>query len=396
MLKANSLLSLAAVASLGLILVGCQEQKAAAPGAGGAPPPPVVRYTTVAPSALSVTVDLPGRTNPFRVAEIRPQVTGIVLKRLFQEGADIQAGDQLYQIDPATYEAALAVAQADVQKAEANLSAARNKASRYSDLVRKSVVSNQDYDDAVASLRQSEAQVASAKAARHLAQINLDYTKVFAPISGRIGKSAVTEGALVTANQATALVTIQQLDPIYVDVTQTASELMKIRQDMESGRVRTAALDSIPVTVFLNSAGKDTPYDHRGTMKFLDVTVDPGTSSVQLRAVFPNPTQSLLPGLFVRTRVEQGVAENAIAVPQASVVRGPDGSAAVWVINAEDSVERRPVQTDRIIGKSILITGGLKAGDRVVVEGLLQMRPGAKVKPVPVEETVAAAPKTAP
>lgn len=396
MLKANSLLSLAAVASLGLILVGCQEQKAAAPGAGGAPPPPVVRYTTVAPSALSVTVDLPGRTNPFRVAEIRPQVTGIVLKRLFQEGADIQAGDQLYQIDPATYEAALAVAQADVQKAEANLSAARNKANRYSDLVRKSVVSNQDYDDAVASLRQSEAQVAAAKAARHLAQINLDYTKVFAPISGRIGKSAVTEGALVTANQATALVTIQQLDPIYVDVTQTASELMKIRQDMESGRVRTAALDSIPVTVFLNSAGKDTPYDHRGTMKFLDVTVDPGTSSVQLRAVFPNPTQSLLPGLFVRTRVEQGVAENAIAVPQAAVVRGPDGSAAVWVINAEDSVERRPVQTDRIIGKAILITGGLKAGDRVVVEGLLQMRPGAKVKPVPVEETVAAAPKTAP
>ena len=320
MFRSNSFMTLAAAAALIAVLAGCNQQKQAAgqPPAGG---PPEVSVITIGPQPLTVTTELPGRTAAYRVAEIRPQVSGIVLKRLFREGSEVKAGDQLYQIDPAIYEAALASAQADVQKAEANLQAARNKAGRYGDLVKNSVVSKQDFDDVQATLKQAEAQLAAAKAAYNLANINLSYTKVFAPISGRIGKSAVTEGALVTASQATALATIQQFDPIYVDVTQTASQLMKLREDMATGRIRPAEPGKIPVTLFLNSNGDNTPYPAKGELQFSDVTVDAGTSSVQLRAVFPNPNKELLPGLFVRARVEQGVAENAITVPQAAVSR---------------------------------------------------------------------------
>ncbi|MGQ9367477.1 efflux RND transporter periplasmic adaptor subunit [Azospirillum sp. ST 5-10] len=388
MSKANAFLSVAVAAFLPVALAGCDEptQAAGRPAAG----PPEVAVMTVEPAPLAITTELPGRTAAYRVAEIRPQVGGIVLKRLFREGSDVRAGDQLYQIDPATYEASLASAEADVRKAEANLQAARNKAARYTDLVRRSVVSKQDYDDAEASLKQSEAQLAAAKAARNLARINLDYTRVVAPISGRIGKSAVTEGALVTANQATALATIQQLDPIYVDVTQTASQLMRLRQDMASGRIRPAEPDRIPVTLFAGAT--DTPYARRGELQFSDVTVDPGTSSVQLRAVFPNPDQDLLPGLFVRARIEQGVADGAITVPQAAVARGADGGAYVWVVGADDTVAQRPIVADRAVGNAWLVTDGLRAGDRVVVEGLQKVRPGAAVKALPAADTVAALP----
>ncbi|MBP2314567.1 membrane fusion protein (multidrug efflux system) [Azospirillum soli] len=385
----NALLSLAVAASLTVALGACQDQKKAggpAPAAG----PVEVAVTTIEPQRLAVTTELPGRTAAFRVAEIRPQVSGIVLKRFFQEGSDVKAGDQLYQIDPATYEAALAVAQADIQKAEANLQAARNKAARYNDLVRNSVVSKQDYDDAMASLKQNEAQLAAAKAAHNLARINLDYTKVFAPISGRIGKSAVTEGALVTANQATALATIQQLDPIYVDVTQTASQLMQLRHAMESGRIRPAEPGKIPVSLFLHAA--EAPYAQRGELQFSDVTVDPGTSSVQLRAVFPNPNRDLLPGLFVRARVEQGVAEGAIAVPQAAVTRGPNGGAQVFVVGEDNKATLRPIKTERAVGNAWLVSDGLRPGERIVVEGLQKVRPGAEVKPIPAPSTVAALP----
>ncbi len=387
MFKAKALLSLAAAAALTVALAGCNEK-----GQAGGPPaagPAEVAVATIEPQRLAITTELPGRTAAFRVAEIRPQVSGIVLKRFFREGSDVKAGDQLYQIDPATYEAALASAQADIQKAEANLQAARNKAARYGDLVKRGVVSKQDYDDAAASLKQNEAQLASAKAAYNLARINLDYTKVFAPISGRIGKSAVTEGALVTANQATALATIQQLDPIYVDVTQTASQLMKLRQDMATGRIRPAEPGKIPVSLFL---GADAPYGQRGELQFSDVTVDPGTSSVQLRAVFPNPNLDLLPGLFVRARVEQGVAEGAITVPQAAVTRGPDGTAQVWVVGKDNKASLRPIKTERAVGNAWLVSEGLSAGDRVVVEGLQKIKPGAEVKPVPVQSAVAALP----
>ncbi|MCW2238778.1 efflux RND transporter periplasmic adaptor subunit [Azospirillum canadense] len=387
MVKANALLSMAVAAGLTVALGGCQEKKQAA-ATPPAAPPAEVSVATIEPQRLPVTTELPGRTAAYRVAEIRPQVSGIVLKRFFREGSDVKAGDQLYQIDPATYEAALASAQADIQKAEANLQAARNKASRYGDLVKSSVVSKQDFDDVTATLKQNEAALAASKAAYNLARINLDYTRVFAPISGRIGKSAVTEGALVTANQAMALATVQQLDPIYVDVTQTASQLMQLRQDMATGRIRPAQPGKIPVSLFLSAA--DAPYGQRGELQFSDVTVDPGTSSVQLRAVFPNPNQDLLPGLFVRARVEQGVAENAIAVPQAAVTRGPDGAAQVWIVGDDNKVSQRIIKTERAVGNAWLVSDGLHPGERIVVEGLQKVKPGAPVKPVPVQSTVAA------
>ncbi len=396
MSRSNPFKTLAAAACLIALLAGCNQQKQASgqPQGGG---PPEVSVLTIEPQRLTVTTELPGRTAAYRIAEIRPQVSGIVLKRLFREGSEVKAGDQLYQIDPATYEASLASAQADVQKAEANLQAARNKASRYGDLVKNSVVSKQDFDDVQASLKQNEAQVAAAKAAYNLASINLNYTKVFAPISGRIGKSAVTEGALVTANQATALATIQQFDPIYVDVTQTASQLMKLREDMATGRIRPAEPGKIPVTLFLNSngSGDDTAYPAKGELQFSDVTVDAGTSSVQLRAVFPNPNKELLPGLFVRARVEQGVAENAITVPQAAVARGPDGSARVWVVGTDNKVNPRTIKTERAVGNVWLVSDGLAVGERVVVEGLQKVKPGAEVKPVPAQNALASLPEKA-
>ena len=396
MSRSNSFMTLAAAACLIALLAGCNQQKQAGgqPQGGG---PPEVSVLTIEPQRLTVTTELPGRTAAYRIAEIRPQVSGIVLKRLFREGSDVKAGDQLYQIDSATYEASLASAQADVQKAEANLQAARNKASRYGDLVKNSVVSKQDFDDVQASLKQNEAQVAAAKAAYNLASINLNYTKVFAPISGRIGKSAVTEGALVTANQATALATIQQFDPIYVDVTQTASQLMKLREDMATGRIRPAEPGKIPVTLFLNSngSGDDTAYPAKGELQFSDVTVDAGTSSVQLRAVFPNPNKDLLPGLFVRARVEQGVAENAITVPQAAVARGPAGSARGGVVGADNKVNPRTIKTERAVGNVWLVSDGLAVGERVVVEGLQKVKPGAEVKPVPAQNALASLPEKA-
>ena len=387
--RANTFLTLAAAATLTLALAGCKEPVQAG-GPMAAAGPVEVGVIEIAPQSLAVTTELPGRTAAYRVAEVRPQVSGIVLKRFFREGSDVKAGDQLYQIDPATYQAALDSAKADLQKAEANLQAARNKEMRYRDLTKRSVTSKQDYDDVLASLKQNEAQVAAAKAALDLARINLDYTKVFAPISGRIGKSAFTEGALVTANQATALATIQQLDPIYVDVTQTASQLMRLRQDMESGRIRPSEPGKIPVILFLGSP--EDPYHQRGELQFSDVTVDPGTSSVQLRAVFPNPDLNLLPGLFVRARVEQGVAEGAITVPQSSVARAPDGSAQVWVVGDDNKVTLRTIKAERTIGNSWLVSEGLNPGDRVVAEGLQKVRPGAEVKPVPAKSTVAALP----
>lgn len=397
MSRSNPFMTLAAAACLIAVLAGCNQQKQAGGAPQGAGGPPEVSVATIEPQRLTVTTELPGRTAAYRIAEIRPQVSGIVLKRLFREGSEVKAGDQLYQIDPATYEASLASAQADVQKAEANLQAARNKASRYGDLVKNSVVSKQDFDDVQATLKQNEAQVAAAKAAYNLTSINLNYTKVFAPISGRIGKSAVTEGALVTANQATALATIQQFDPIYVDVTQTASQLMKLREDMATGRIRPAEPGKIPVTLFLNSngSGDDTAYPAKGELQFSDVTVDAGTSSVQLRAVFPNPNKELLPGLFVRARVEQGVAENAITVPQAAVARGPDGSARVWVVGADNKVNPRTIKTERAVGNVWLVSDGLAAGERVVVEGLQKVKPGAEVKPVPAQNALAALPEKA-
>ncbi|MBB6209393.1 efflux RND transporter periplasmic adaptor subunit [Novispirillum itersonii] len=360
-----------------LILAACDEapkQQAAAPGGGM--PPVEVAVITATPSNVPVTTDLPGRTTAFRVAEVRPQVSGIVLKRLFEEGSDVQAGQQLYQIDPAPYQAVVQSAQADLVKARASLKSVEAKAARYAELVKINAVSRQDYDDVIASLDQAKAQIQVAQAAIDTARINLDYTKVYAPIAGRIGKSAVTEGALVTANQTTSMALITQLDPIYVDLNQSSADLMRMKQAAAAGSVQRK--DAAPVTLLLDGVSK--PYAHTGELKFSDVTVDESTGSVQVRAVFPNPDRDLFPGLFVRARIEQGVRDNVFLIPQQAVVRTPAGATQVWVVNADNTVAPRPVETTQAAGDSWIVTGGLTAGDKVVTAGIQKIKPGATVR----------------
>ncbi|EPY00815.1 efflux RND transporter periplasmic adaptor subunit [Magnetospirillum fulvum] len=375
--------TLAVLALAVLVTTGCDDKKQAN---GPRPTGPVeVVAITVEPSRVALTTELPGRTTAYRVAEVRPQVNGIVLKRLFQEGSEVKAGQQLYQIDPATYQAAVNSAQADLVKARASLKSVEAKASRYEDLVRINAVSRQDYDDAIASLDQAKAQIQVADAALQTARINLGYTKVFAPISGRIGKSSVTEGALVTANQTTSLATITQLDPIFVDVSQSSSELIRLRHTMSPNGTEAKAA---PVTLTLD--GTSQPYDQPGRLEFSEVTVDQTTGAVQLRAVFPNPRHDLYPGLFVRARIEQGVKEQAIQVPQKALVRGADGSASVWVIGPDNKVAPRPVKVSQAVGDTWIVESGLAAGDQVVIEGLQKIRPGAEVRVAPAKTAPAA------
>lgn len=388
-LRAVSLVSVLAVA---VALSACDDNKQAQAPAG--PPPVEVNVQTLAARTVALTTELPGRTAAYRVAEVRPQVSGIVQKRLFEEGSHVKAGQQLYQIDPATYQAALQSAQADVVKARATLKSIEAKAERYADLVKINAVSKQEYDDVVASLDQAKASILVANAAVETARINVGYTKVYAPIDGVIGKSSVTEGALVTANQTTSLATITQLDPIYVDVSQSSSELMRLRQAVAAGTVRAGQADQAPVS--LRFDGSAQAYPHMGQLKFADVTVDPSTGAVQVRAVFPNPEKLLYPGLFVRARIEQGSRDGALLVPQRALVRNPDGSAAVWVVGADNKVAPRPVTTSQVVGDSWLIDAGLAVGDRVVVEGLQKIRPGAEVRPVEAGAAAAAQPAAAP
>jgi membrane fusion protein (multidrug efflux system) len=284
----------------------------------------------------------------------------------------------LYQIDPATYQAAFASAKAAEARAEANLVPARLKEERFRDLVKIKAVSQQDYDDAGATLKQAEADVASAKAAVETARINLAYTKITAPISGRIGRSTVTNGALVTANQPAALATIQQLSSIYVDVTQSSADLLKLKQNLASGLLKNSETAKVKLLLEDGSA-----YPVAGSLKFSEVTVDQSTGSITLRAVFPNPKQTLLPGMFVRATLEEGVSEQAILVPQRGVTRNPAGAALVMVVGTEEKVEPRPIKVVRTVGESWLVSEGLKAGDRVILEGIQKARPGTPVKAVP-------------
>lgn len=343
----------------------------AAPG-GGAMPPPAVTVHTVKTESIALTQDLPGRTQAFKVAEIRPQVTGIIIDRLFEEGSDVTEGQQLYQIDPAPYQAAYDSAAADLQKAEANTKSTEAKEARYQKLVKIGGVSKQEYDDMVATLAQSKADVAIATAALATAKINLDYTKVFSPINGRIGKSAVTEGALVTAGQSAPLATVQQLDKIYVDLTQSAADLRKMRRSADSNTITTATLII---------EGETEPYAEEGTVQFADVTVDAGTGTVQLRALFDNPRLELLPGLFVKARIAYDNRADAILVPQQAVARNPDGSTTVFTVDAESKVAVTPVTLGQAVGNRWLIESGLTAGDRVIVEGTMKVGPGAPVNP---------------
>jgi len=377
-----------------LLVTGCNKPKS-----GGPPPsgPPEVGIVVVKPEKVSLTTELSGRTVSQLVAEVRPQVGGIIQKRMFTEGSDVKAGQILYQIDPATYQAVFASAKASEARAEANLIAVRLKAGRYQDLVKINAVSQQDNDDAQAALKQSEADLALTRAAVETARINLAFTRVTAPISGRIGRSTVTDGALVTASQPAALATIQQLDSMFVDVTQSTADLLKLKQNLANGIMKNGGSAQAPVKLLLEDGSQ---YPLTGMLKFSEVTVDQSTGSVTLRALFPNPKHSLLPGMFVRAILEEGINEKAILIPQRGVTRNAKGDALVMLVGAEDKAEPRQIKVVRTVGDSWLVSEGLKAGDRVILEGLQKARPGTPVKAVPFGSAPAApstgAPQTAP
>ena len=358
---------------LSLMLLACEEGGKGAPGSSG---PREVVIIKLEPRREVYTTALAGRIASFQVAEVRPQVGGILQQRLFTEGADVKAGQALYQIDPATYEAALDSAQAALMKAEANVTPARLKAERFRELLAIKAVSKQEYDDAQAAFKQAEADVAVNRAAVKTARINLEYTKVRSPISGRIGKSAFTPGALVTANQAQALTSVRQLDPVYVDITQSSQDLLRLRAQFTNGELRSAA-EEAPVRLKLENGAM---YPHEGRLQFTDVSVDESTGMVSLRALFPNPEHILLPGMYVRAVIAEGVDENALLVPQRALRRDPKGQAAVLLVDGGGKVDVRLVDVGRTVGDSWQVLSGLKPGDRVIVEGGQNVRPGMSVK----------------
>jgi membrane fusion protein (multidrug efflux system) len=314
------------------------------------------------------------------VAEVRARVNGIVQKRLFAEGSDVKEGQKLFLIDPAPYEAALDGAKAALARAEATLGNARVQAARHAELIKTNVVSQQDHDNAMAALKTAEADVAAARAAEQTARINLGFTTVTAPVSGRIGRSAVTEGAYAQASQATLLATIQQIDPMYVDLAQSADDVLRLKRDLQSGKLQGAGQGQARV-LLVTDDGRE--YAHAGTLQFTDVTVDPGTGSIVLRALFPNPKGELLPGMFVRARLDEGVNPAALLVPQVGVTRDQKGLPVALVVTPEKKVERRQIVTDRAVGTAWLVTAGIKPGEQVIVEGVQKVRPGALVNPVP-------------
>jgi membrane fusion protein, multidrug efflux system len=367
-------------AALLSLLAGCGDKLPSAQAQGtGTPPPPEVAVVTIAPERIVIATELPGRLESTRVAQVRARVPGIVLKRVFREGSDVKAGDVLFRIDPAPYQASVNSAQAVLAKAEANLAQATLKAQRYKPLVETNAISKQEYDDALTAQKQAAADVASAKAARDTARLNLGYATVTAPISGRIGRAQVTEGALVGQGEATPLATIQQLDPIFVNLTQSSSDMMRLQQAMANGQLKSMGKGNAKVTLV---AEDGRTYGQAGKLLFSDVSVDEATGSVTLRAEFPNPERTLLPGMYARARLEQAVNEQAITVPQQAVQRTPDG-ASVMVVAADGKVAAQPIQTGTAQGNKWVVTQGLKNGDRVIVEGLQKAKPGATVKPVP-------------
>jgi len=372
---------------LAMTLTACGQD-----GGGGADmgtmPPPEVTVVAVNPAPYTLTAELTGRVTPYQVAEIRPQVSGIIKDRLFTEGSDVKVGQPLYQIDPATYRAALAQAQADLKSAEAQLTSVKARASRYKELVAIKGVSQQEYDDAIADLGAREAAVAAAKAALETARINLDYASLSSPIAGRVGRSRVTPGALVTAGQAEMLTSVTQLDPIYIDLTQSADSVAALRRQVAAGEATIADGGKLKVKLILPDG---TPYAEDGALDFSDITVDEGTGTVGLRATFPNPRLELLPGMFVRAVVDQGTRADAMLVPQQAVIIGPGGVATTMVVGNEDKVEIRPVTAAKAVGDQWVVTKGLAPKERVIVQGVLKAAPGAQVKPVPYNPAPAAA-----
>ena len=342
-------------------------------------PVPTVGIYEVQPQSLTLNAELAGRTAAYKIADVRPQVSGIVIDRAFREGAVVELGQILYQIDPATYQAAYDSAKATLARDAAAFTTTRLKAERYADLVKVNAVSQEAYDEADAAMKQAQATVAMDKAALQSARIALDYTQVSAPIAGRIGRSTITQGALVTGNQATALATIRQLDPIYVDVTQSSAELLRLKRALSNGEFQRPEQLSAKVELILEDGSL---YAHKGELKFSEVTVDESTGSVTLRALFPNPEQQLLPGMYVRAQVLEGIRQQAILVPQQAVTRDAKGNASVLVLNSEDQVEVRALEVARAVGNQWLIRTGLTAGDRVIVDGLQKVRPGSKANAI--------------
>lgn len=369
-------LTLAAALASACMLVACGKPPGGPPPAQGTPEVGVV---TVQPQRVAITAELPGRTTPFLIADVRPQVGGIVKARKFREGSDVKAGEMLYQIDPATYRASHDSNVAALAKAQASLKTTRLKAERYKELVAIQAVSQQDYDDAAASLAQGEADVASARANVETSRINLAYARIDAPISGRIGKSTVTPGALVTASQATALATIQQLDPIYVDVTQSSAAMLQLKQAMARGDLQKSGAHAARVRLLLEDGSA---YPLEGKLEFSDVTVDQNTGAITLRAVFPNPNADLLPGMYVRAVLQEGVKEQALLVPQQAVSRDSTGKPVAYVVDAQHKLQRRMLETERAIGDQWLVKSGLQAGDQLVVDGQQRAAPGVEVKTV--------------
>jgi membrane fusion protein (multidrug efflux system) len=356
-------------------LVACSKEQSAQQGQ----PPTEVAIVTVDTKPLAVTTELPGRIEATRIAQVRARVSGIVLQRTFREGSEVKSGEVLFRIDPAQYKASSDSALATLAKAEANLSQATLKAQRYKPLVEVHAISKQEFDDATSAQKQAEADVAAAKAAVQTANLNLGYATVTSPISGRIGRAQVTEGALVGQGDATVLATVQQLNPIYVNLTQSSSDLLKLRKAMADGELKSVGPNQAGVTLIMENGEA---YPHTGKLLFSDVTVDEGTNTVSLRAEFPNPDRALLPGMYVRTKLDQAIDETAITVPQQAVQHGPTG-ASVMVVGADNKVAARPVTTGASYQTQWIITDGLDAGDRVIVEGLQKTAPGATVTPVP-------------
>ena len=361
--------------------------------AGPPPAPPEVSVVTVERATVPFTIELPGRTTAYRIAQVRARVDGIVLKREFIEGSDVKAGQRLYQVDPAPYRATLDSAQAMLQKAQANVVALNAQAGRYKALLADNGVSKQDYDNAVSAQGQAIADVASGNAAVQTAKINLGYTSVAAPIGGRVGLSQVTEGAYVQSSAATPLTTIQQIDPIYVDLNQSSVQGLRLRRDIATGKVKINGPNQAKVTVILEDG---TEYPTLGTLQFTDITVDPSTGSVTVRAVIPNPNHVLLPGMFVRARVDAGVNENALLVPQAGVTHNPQGQATALVVGPDNKVAVRTIGAARTFGPNWVVDEGLSEGDKVIVSGVQKVQPGMLVRAVQATTTAVAADTSAP
>jgi membrane fusion protein, multidrug efflux system len=377
----NRLITTILVLVLGFLFTACgKSREKSGPPSGGNPEVAVV---VIKEEPVTLTTELPGRTSPYLVAEVRPQVNGIIKKQLFTEGSDVKAGDVLYQIDPAPYQAAYNNARAALTRGEANLPALQSRVARYQELVGLNAVSQQDLDDASSALKQAEAEVEVSKAAVETARINLDYTRVTAPISGRIGKSNVTAGALATAYQGSPFTTIQKLDPIYVDATQSSANLLELKRKISTGRIKNNGPSQARVKLILEDG---TSYPLEGTLKFSDVTVDPSTGSVILRMVFPNPGHVLLPNMYVRALVQEGVMSRAILVPQQGISRDLKGNPTALIVDGSGKVQQRILTIDRTIGDKWLVSSGLKPGDRLIVEGLQKVRPGVSVKVVPFDD----------